>query len=551
MKFKHIFMLLTASLASCVGLEQYPTNSFTDQTFWQYPENVRAALYLAYNQCWDDYSYFHNDLLSDDTYGSRHSADELSIATGLATTSCGRFSREWNNSYQELRTIHTSLDNQDRIDVGDEAFKQRMLAELRLMRAFTYLRLTTWFGNVPFYTKNPTLAESISSPRTDEKTIKEFIHSELEAASHVLPRNTELAVDELGRYTAGTAVALNARAYLLDNDFENCARECEKLIRTTDYGTYALAEDYDALFKTGEYGSESIMTIEYATLDGVNNVVRSWGTGSVLPQSIGAGEVVMYSPTQELVDAFRKTDGSVAGDTDYLGRDKRFYATIAYNGCTIEIPEARNLSIVGSQGQGKGTYTCWTKGSDESAAGDNALKDSYNGTQNRTVTGYYNLKNYNPRTINKDGNSYKSLIEIRYADVLLMYAESMYELGRMDEQVWDETIRPLRERAGFTADYCSYASAAGDMRRAIRDERRCELALEGRRAFDLRRWAVLDNAAVKTAGSAVLTSQATGAPFESDGSNIKCQNPYKLKYWFAIPQGERDKNKNLTQNPGW
>ena len=142
-------------------------------------------------------------------------------------------------------------------------------------------------------------------------------------------------------------------------------------------------------------------------------------------------------------------------------------------------------------------------------------------------------------------------MEIRYADVLLMYAESMYELGQMTEQIWDQTIRPLRERAGFTADYCSYAAGSGNMREAIRHERRCELALEGRRVFDLRRWAVLDNASVKTSGATVLTSQATGAPFVDDGSNIKCQNSYRLKYWFAIPQGERDKNKNLPQNPGW
>lgn len=97
----------------------------------------------GYNQCWHQDYYFANNLLSDDVYGSRHSTNETSIVTGMANTSNGRFSDEWDKCYQELRTIHTALDAQDRMNI-DETFKTRMLAELRLMRAFTYLR----HGNV-------------------------------------------------------------------------------------------------------------------------------------------------------------------------------------------------------------------------------------------------------------------------------------------------------------------------------------------------------------------------------------------------------------------
>ena len=141
-------------------------------------------------------------------------------------------------------------------------------------------------------------------------------------------------------------------------------------------------------------------------------------------------------------------------------------------------------------------------------------------------------------------------MEIRYADVLLMYAESMFETGKMTADVWNATIFPLRKRAGFSNDYCAYPGG-DDLRRAIRDERRTELALEGRRCFDLRRWAALDNPSIKSTGAAVLTSRATGAPFLDDGSNIQCPASYNMKYWFPIPQSERDINHNLTQNPGW
>ena len=76
-----------------------------------------------------------------------------------------------------------------------------------------------------------------------------------------------------------------------------------------------------------------------------------------------------------------------------------------------------------------------------------------------------------------------------------------------------------------------------------------ELALEGRRVFDLRRWALLDNPSLKSTGAAYLTTRATGAPFLDDGSNIQCQNAYNMKYWFPIPQKERDISANLPQNP--
>ena len=551
MKIKNILAILSLGMVSCVGLEQYPTTSYTDETFWTIEDNVRTALYLGYNQCWHQDYYFANNLLSDDVYG-RHSTNETSIVTGMANTSNGRFSDEWDKCYQELRTIHTALDAQDRMNI-DETFKTRMLAELRLMRAFTYLRLVTWFGDVPFFTTNPTLPESRVVKVTPAATIKEFIHSELAEVAEILPKNTDIPESENGRYTRGTAVALNARAYLYDNDFENCAIWCDKLINSTQYGTYALESDYKKLFHDQSccYGPESIMTIEFATLGGIDNIVRSWNNfNAFVPQSIGNKGVTTQSPTQELVDAYRKLDGSVADDTDYEKRDKRFEATIAFNGCTVDIPDAKGLGLIGSEGKGKGSYTCYTRAEDEKKQNDNERFDSYNGTQDRTATGYYTLKNYNADMVDSKGNTYKSLMEIRYADVLLMYAESMNEQSKMTSDIWDKTIKPLRERAGFDAAYCSYPGSS-DLRQIIRDERRVELALEGRRAFDLRRWALLDNPSLKSTGATYLTTRATGAPFLDDGSNIQCQNAYGMKYWFPIPQKERDINANLPQNPGW
>ena len=542
MKIKFLPTIVILSVfTGCVSLEQYPTNSYTDANYWTKAENVRAALYKAYSQCWNNTYYFQNNILSDDAYGSRHVQTVTNISTGISNTSEERYINEWDNCYNALRTVHTVLDKQDLIDIGDDAAKARMLAELRYIRAFTYLRLVTWWGDVPFYKKNPTLTESQTVTPAPADEIMSFIHSELDEISGILPKNTDLPAAETGRYTCGTAVALNARAYLLENDFENCAKECEKLINGTEYGSYSLASDYNALFnKHRGYENEAIMTVEYAMNGGIENIVRGWPTVNVLPVSVG-GPNVWFSPTQELVDCFLKTGGTVADDTDYADRDKRFYATIAYNGCQMELPAHGKAKVKGDQGVGKGIYTCYTNPEDEAEAqkNDPNLSDSYNGSESRTFT------------IEEKGDSYKALIEIRFGDVLLMYAESMFETGKMTPDIWNKTIYPLRKRAGFDEDVCAYPGLTGEpMRQLIRNERRCELALEGRRVFDLRRWAAMDDPAVKTEGKAVLTSQATGAPFDNGGTII-CQSPYGLKYWFPIPQSERDINDNLGQNPGW
>ena len=104
MKKHTIFAFLMAGLVGCVGIEQYPTNSYSDENFWKYEDNCMAALYLAYNQYWNADMYFGNNILSDDVYGSRHSSNstirsrdsqprtaDVSPTNGTsATRSCGR-----------------------------------------------------------------------------------------------------------------------------------------------------------------------------------------------------------------------------------------------------------------------------------------------------------------------------------------------------------------------------------------------------------------------------------------------------------------------------
>ena len=141
-----------------------------------------------------------------------------------------------------------------------------------------------------------------------------------------------------------------------------------------------------------------------------------------------------------------------------------------------------------------------------------------------------------------------NLILIRYADVLLMYAEAMNELGKMDEAVWNKTIRPLRERAGFTDAPSLIYPTEGNMQTIIRRERRVELAMEGLRIFDIRRWKTAEN---------VLNGYPHGAQFGEasiDNGYIRLEkrtfNPER-DYLWAVPLSQKDLNPNLGQNPGY
>lgn len=130
-----------------------------------------------------------------------------------------------------------------------------------------------------------------------------------------------------------------------------------------------------------------------------------------------------------------------------------------------------------------------------------------------------------------------------------MYAESMNEQGKMSLEVWNKTVKPIRERAGFTkATALAYPSAltTDEMRQTLRVERRSELALEGLRWFDIKRW---------KAGEEYLNGYMYGAKFGQNNSYIQLDKYQFVKerdYLWSLPQSQMDINPNLKpNNPGY
>lgn len=538
LKYSAVAVVFLASLSGCQDLDLAPTDKFTEANYWTSAEKASMVLNTAYGQLTSSGRYFSNESLSDNMYEGRGNSSEKMISSGQADASNSRFSEEWKNSYAGIKTCNVFLENVDKVPNMNETLRTRMKAEARFIRAWLYLQLTTWYGDVPLFEKDITLEESKSISRTPKAAILTFIYNELDEVEAVLPTNTEYAEADRGRITKGAAIALKARAYLYQNDWANVVAACEKLIGNTSNGTYALFSSYEGIFKPeNEYNSEVILDYQYVPS------VRVWEEMyDLAPLSVGA-RINSKAPTQELVDDYIMMNGKAIKEANsgydesnpYKNRDPRFAATIVYHGAKWVRPDGTIQTIYIKPG---------------STPSDNTYGnvDEYIGAgSNSTSTGYYLRKNYDP-TSEIGMKSGLNLILIRYADVLLMYAEAMNELGKMDEAVWNKTIRPLRERAGFTDAPSLIYPTGGDMQTIIRRERRVELALEGLRIFDIRRWKTAEN---------VLNGYPHGAQFGEasiDNGYIRLEkrsfNPER-DYLWAVPLSQKDLNPNLGQNPGY
>ncbi|WP_423127153.1 RagB/SusD family nutrient uptake outer membrane protein [Gaoshiqia sp. Z1-71] len=529
---KFYIIAIVAAFFSCNPLDLTPTDRITDVSYWTSAEKAEAVLNQAYSQMYTASYYFNTECLSDNLY-QRNFSNEKQISSGQADAANGRFASEWRDCYAGIKYCHIFLKNVDLVTM-DETVRERMKAEARFIRAFLYFRLANWYGAVPWFDYDPTLEETKTISRTPKDEVVSWVREELNEMMTKLPTKQQYAASDNGRITRGAAATLLARTYLYENDWRNVANVCEKII-AGDYGQYSLFKSnnvnissYEGLFlPQNEYNNEVILDISYVP------AIRTWDTyRDAIPLTVG-GRVNSFAPTQDLVDDYIMQNGRAINEsgsgyptnptntTMYQNRDPRFAQTIVHHGYNWKNPN-NTISTINVTGAG---------------AGNNA----YTPSSNSTSTGYFLRKWYDPTAPLSDIASGLNLILMRYADVLLMYAEAKNELNEMNNVVWDMTIRPIRERAGFTDDYALDYNISWNMRQVIRRERRCELVMEGTRIHDIRRW--------KTA-EIVLNTTPRGASWSTITLDARRFNAAR-DYLWPVPQAEKDINPNLGQNSGY
>ncbi|KFF06396.1 RagB/SusD family nutrient uptake outer membrane protein [Flavobacterium reichenbachii] len=542
MKMKNIFNkikfipVLLLLLVSCEDLDLAPENQFTDSNYWTSVDKAQTFLNTAYSQMQKSQYFFYNEALSDNAYNGRgDNAGAASIAAGIYDPSLARIKEEWNDRYAGIKTCNLLLENIDRVPNADPVIIARMKAETRFLRAFQHFQLTTWFGDIPLLKKDPSLEEASKISRTPHAEVVQFILSELDAIMPSLPKNTQYAAADRGRITVGAAAALKARVLLYEGRWEEVAQVTQQFMASA-YGTYSLFASYEGVFlQQNEYSSEDILSLQYVPQ------FRMWGEFfDMAPLSAGA-RLNALAPTQELVDSYLMLNGKKINEAGsgynennpYVNRDPRLTGTVVYDQYNWK------------EGDGSSHIIYIKPGTSQGSAADEFVQGS-----SSTSTGYYTRKYYDVQH-QTSLNSGLNLMLIRYADILLMHAEAKNELNQMTSAVWDQTIRLLRNRAGFTdAAALSFNSTLGQtgLREVIRNERRTELGMEGLRIFDIRRWKTAEN---------VLNGYAHGAKFgvlSVDNGylrvNLRTFDPAKHYLW-PIPRDERLINTNLSQNPNW
>ena len=538
MKFKLYISAMTLSalaLSSCNDLEQLPTNEFTDENFWSI-ERAEYMVNMAYNQMYSADRMWRDEALSDNICDTR-GGNQFDIRKGNTLSTNELFAYEWKELYGGIKSCHVFLDNIDAMAI-DAKEKESLKAQVRFIRAFIYLRLTSFYGDVPFFTHDISYEESQHISRTPRAEVINFIHSELNEIISILPSKDE-AVS--GRITKAAAAMLNARAYLYDSNWAEVEKICRNIMNG-EYGKYSLFPSYDGLFLVeNEYNDEVILDRGYLE----NAVTWSNDFQDKIVYSIGERNPNEL-PVQSLIDNYLMINGSTIDEADsgydpndpYVNRDPRMDATVVYDGYewnekvkNTYFHEFYNIERIVFEG---GFY--------KQKHADAVVTDEINETSNTFNRTGYGCRKYHAPQAQKNWNSGLNIIMMRYADVLLMYAEAAFEQGKLNEAIWNETIRAIRERAGFTADKAlNFPTATGDaLRKIIRNERRSELAIEGLRYFDIMRW---------KAGEEYLNQEVRGAAFTTWKDQYRF-NP-KRDYLWAIPANQINLNANLTQNEGW
>jgi hypothetical protein len=533
-----LIILLSAAIVGCKKLDLAPTDRFTELTFWQSDENVSNSLNNVYNRLYNSQFFFYNEALSDNAYtrlGISAGFPDV-IASGNFTSTLARFQNEWSYFYTGIKAANLFLENVDQNTTLGADIKARMKGEVRFVRAFHHFRLMNWFGDIPLLTKDVSPDEAKAVTRTPKADVLKFILDELDAAAQVLPTRDQYSAADRGRITKGAAKALKARVLLYQGDrMAEVAAICEDLMNNQGAnGTYSLVNNYSNIFSpTNENNSEVILDLQY-----VPNV-RTWGEYiDFAPISVGARGNNM-APTQELVNNYITLNGKAINEAGsgydendpYSNRDPRLAATIVYDRAVWRNPNGSNQTIYIKPGTDP----------------DPGRKNEYQPAGQGTATGYYWRKYYDP-TATGGFNSGLNLILIRYADVLLMYAEAKNALGQMTEEVWNKTVRPIRARAGFTDPAALSYPGNTNMTSIIRNERRVEFAMEGLRIDDIRRWKIAET---------VLNGWAHGAKFGDpsvDNGYLRVQLrafDAARNYLWPIPASELSLSTNLSQNPNY
>lgn len=522
-------------------LDPEPREKYTEMDAWKSVENTYLYINGFYKPIYEygPYGLKYADVSMHDGFSDilRYNANVMGGAGGDVNkvvytgniSPAGNILSDYSYEYNRIRRINEFLYGLKTYAKYDESIVKLMEAQARFFRAYLHFMLVRGHGSIVIrdYIDGPNEAFKARSP---ENECWDFIEKDLDFAAENLP--DEWDKDNYGRITKGAVYGFKSRAMLYAKRWDKAAEAAQKVINKE--GTlYDLLPEYADVFKQPDFCKETVLGYRFhgQLTHSIQFDKLYTPSGDFPPENTDVKCLAV--PTQEIVDSYYMADGTrfdwnnpVHSANPYQNRESRFYASILYNGAP------------------------WKGRTIETFVGG---KDGFKefGTANHpntTTTGYYIRKLLDERVTDMTKKGLTAWSEVRYAEVLLNQAEALNEAGKPNEAL--TPLNKVRARAKLPN---ITESNQANLRQIIREERKIELAFEGQRYWDLRRWRIaLDILGGKRMHGMKITKNTdntfTYERVDCDGQNRFFEERY---YQFPIPLSEIQNNPECKQIDKW
>jgi hypothetical protein len=561
-------------------LEKQPSNELTEEQVFSDWTTTMQFHFDTYNFLRNGAGRINNSWmdaatdLAETSYASGGVRTTFNIGNYYGSAGASELVDTWEHYYRGIRKCNMLLTRIDSVpkgvDLSDEKYETDTLnykSEARFLRAYFYWELFLRYGTVPIVKEvldpNGDLLTGYTTRPTIKSFVVDFVLRELqECESGLMTYDDGVKLANAGRISQPMARALYSRImlYMASERFstasgvtwQEAADAANSFIQ--DFG-----QNYKLFTVTEASGTNGIAACTNAilrtTYEGNNNEVIFFRNDVMIAWSdiqndtpVGEGGNGGLCPSQNLVDMYDMEDGS----SPFASYDKT--GAPVYNGTAtpaINAASGYDDSSPWNNRDPRLTATVLHHGVNWGNGTINVIKgqrDNPVGNANATPTGYY-LRKYIPENIlsaNHSGTSYRNWIIIRYAEILLNYAEAMNEFNGPSTEVYD-CLNLIRHRAGIKGnveDRNDLTSSKDNMRNFIRKERTVELAFEDHRAWDVRRW----NVAVEALARPIYGIDVTASAYTRKVAQTRVFE--EKMYLYPIPETEVWKT-NIDNNPEW
>lgn len=470
-------------LTSCNDsfLDRIPHDALTDANYWQ-TETHLSSVANTFTSSLSGKDWLNKTEIMADSAPWSVTTAWRTIGGGYFTSDASQINSVWSAAYTGIGRTNYFLNNYQRATGVKEEVRERYAAEAYFYRAYNYWILTSLFGDVPLITSELNVeSPDVFRGRDSRKDVIDRITKDLEEHYKALPEYVAAGSSDFGRVSQCAALALLSRIYLYNGRYEDAVSACERAMSSTYYKLYNTGHpdvDYVNLFNYTGRASRNPANKETLIAFVYNyDLGESSRTSHNLSRECWVpNDYARFTPTASMIECYLTKDGKIwdpnsatSYEDVFKDRDPRMTQSILAPGTKWEGGESGDMLSTDK------TVFTYPK-----------FDNSKDGCM--SYTGYYMRKYVEPSTVKDVGHDDNDIVLIRYAEVLLNYAEAKEQLGTLTQSDIDKTINLLRDRVGMVHLKLSEIPAGSDIRTEIRRERRVELFFEGHRYFDIIRW---------------------------------------------------------------